>query len=147
MGELIAAFGIDWRLLVAQTVNFVILVGVLGYFVYGPVMKMLRERAAKIAEGLKDAEAAREAREAVLAERAGIVSEAHHEAEVIVARAEVEGKNERAIIVKNAQDRAEQLLRDAELEAKEAKRQALKESEAEIAKSAILAAEKILQKS
>lgn len=147
MGELIAAFGIDWKLLVAQSVNFVILVAVLGYFVYGPVMRILKERAERIAQGLKDAEAAKAAREATEAERGSIVAEAHHEAEVIVARAEAEGKSERTTIVKQAQDRAEQMLRDAELEAAEAKRQALKASEAEIAKSAILAAEKILQKS
>lgn len=145
MGELIAAFGIDWKLIVAQSVNFIILVAVLAYFVYGPVMRMLKERADKIAQGLKDAEAAGKAREAALAERSGIVAEAHHEAETIVARAQDSGKNERNTIVKTAQDRAAQIMKDAELEAEEAKRRAMKETEAEIARAAVLAAEKVLR--
>lgn len=147
MGDLVAAFGIDWHLLIAQSVNFVLLVAVLGYFVYGPVMKMLADRAHKIAQGLKDAEAAGKEREAVAAERGAIISEAQHEAEKIVARAQDEGKNERNAIVKSAQDRAAQVVKDADLAAEEAKRKALKESEAEVARAAVLAAEKILKNS
>lgn len=147
MGELITAFGIDWKLMIAQGVNFVILVVVLGYFVYGPVMRILAERAQKIAQGLKDAEAAGTEREAVAAERSGIIAEAHHEGEKIVARAQDEGKQERNTIVKSAQDRAAQIVRDADLAAEEAKRQALKASEAEVARAAVLAAEKILRNS
>ncbi len=145
MGELIAAFGIDWKLMIAQAVNFVILVVVLGYFVYGPVMRMLKDRAEKIASGLNAAEAALKDREAVGAERVVIISEAQHEAEKIVARAQDEGKNERASIVKSAQERAASVLKDAQLEAEEAQRAALKASEAEIARTAVLAAEKILK--
>ena len=147
MGDLVAAFGIDWHLLIAQSVNFVLLVAVLGYFVYGPMMRMLKERAEKIAQGLKDAEAARKEREAVSIERTGIISEAQHEAEKIVARGQEEGKAERNTIVKQAQDRAAQIVRDADLAAAEAERKALKDSEAEVARAAVLAAEKILRNS
>lgn len=147
MGDLVAAFGIDWKLMIAQAVNFVILVAVLGYFVYGPVMRMLAERAARVAQGLKDAEAAQKEREAVAAERSAIVAEAQHEAEKIVARGQDEGKHERNSIVKSAQDRAAQIVRDADLAAEEAKRKALKDSEADVARAAVLAAEKILRNS
>ncbi len=147
MGDLIHAFGIDWKLMIAQAVNFVILVVVLGYFVYGPVMRILKERVQKIAQGLTDAEAARVEREAVAAERSGIVAEAHHEGEKIVARAQDEGKHERNAIIKSAQDRATQIAKEAEHAAAEAQRQALKASESEVARLAILAAEKILRNS
>ena len=145
MGDLIHAFGIDWKLMLAQGVNFVILVAVLGYFVYGPVMRMLGERAQKIAQGLKDAEAAGKEREAVSAERQGLIAEAQHEAEKIVARGQDEGKTERNTIVKSAQDRAAQIVKDSELAAEEERRRMMKESEAEIARTAVLAAEKILR--
>ena len=147
MGDLIHAFGIDWKLLIAQSVNFVILVALLGYFVYGPVMRMLAERAQRIAQGLKDAEAAGEARAAVAAERTTIVAEAQHEAEKIVARGQDEGKGERNAIIKSAQDRAAQIVKDADLAAAEAQRQALKDAEADVARAAVLAAEKILRNS
>jgi F0F1-type ATP synthase membrane subunit b/b' len=56
MEEIIHAFGIDQRLIIIQIVNFAILAGALGYFLYTPVLRLLREREEKIAQGLKDAE-------------------------------------------------------------------------------------------
>ena len=38
MNELFAAFGIDWKLLLAQGVNFGIVLVALWYFLYRPVM-------------------------------------------------------------------------------------------------------------
>jgi F-type H+-transporting ATPase subunit b len=145
MGDLIHTFGVDWKLIIAQSINFAVVVLVLGYFVFGPVMRLLKERAEKIAQGLDDAKAAGREREAVGAERAGILQSAHHDAETIVARAEEEGKTERSALVKAAQERAAAVLRDAQLEAAETQRAALKASEAEIARTAVLAAEKILK--
>lgn len=147
MGDLVQVFGIDWKLMLAQAVNFAVLVAVLGYFVYGPVMRLLAERAKTIADGLTDAAVAKKEREAAAAERTGIVADARHEAETIVARAQDEGKSERTLIVKQAQDRAAQIVRDADLAAAEAQRKALKDSEAEVARAAVLAAEKILRNS
>lgn len=147
MEDLVHAFGIDWKLLLAQGVNFVILLAVLSYFLYGPLMRTLKDRADKIAKGLADADAATAERAQVAAEKSAVLAEANHQGELIVARAEEQGKHERAEIVKSAQARAEAVLKDAEAAGEEAKRRAMKESEAEIAKAAVLAAEKILQKS
>lgn len=145
MGALVAAFGIDWQLLLAQGVNFIVVLVVLTYFVYGPVMRSLKDRAAAIKRGIEDAAAAARDRETVKGERGAIISEAQHEAEMILARAEDEGKNERAEIVKNAQDRAASVLKDAQLEAAETMQKAMKAGEAEMARTAVLAAEKILR--
>lgn len=145
MGDLIHAFGIDWKLIVAQSVNFLVVIAILSYFVYGPVMRLLKERSEKIAQGLVDAAAARTERESAAGERTTLLTEAQHEAEKIVARAQDEGKNERTVLVKSAQDRAAQIVKDGELAAEEEKRRALKESEADIARAAVLAAEKILK--
>ena len=145
MDKVIAVFGIEWELLIAESVNFLILLAILTYFLYRPVMKVLADRAAAIKKGLADADAAAKALEVTEGARAGVIAEAHHEAEMIVARAEDEGKTERNSIVKSAQDRAEAVLKDAAQSAEEAKRRALKESEAEIARTAVLAAEKILR--
>lgn len=145
MGDLVHAFGIDWKLLIAQGVNFIILLVVLSYFLYGPLMRTLKERRELIAKGIADAEAASAERSQVATEKAGVLAEAHHQGSLIVARAEEEGKAERAEILRTAQARAESLLKDAAAEAEEAKRRALKESETEIARAAVLAAEKILR--
>lgn len=145
MDQLIAAFGIDWKLLVAQSVNFLVLVVLLTYFLYRPVLRMLADRAEHIATGVRNAELARAEREKIHDERSAVLGQAHHEAETIVARAEEEGKRERASILRQAQERAESIEKDAVLTAEETARRMHKEAEVELARAAVLAAEKILR--
>ena len=59
MDTLLGTFHIDWRLLVAQIINFAIVFAVLYRFVVKPLQKVMLERTAKIEQGLKDAENAR----------------------------------------------------------------------------------------
>src|SRR3972149_6324796 len=106
MEPLLSAFGVNWKLLLAQGINFALLLAILSYFLYKPVLRMIDERREKIAEGV---------------------------------RAEEKG----AEIVKSAEARAEGVLTDAATRAEEAKRQAMKESEKEITRAAMLAPEKI----
>ncbi|MES2014461.1 MAG: F0F1 ATP synthase subunit B [Patescibacteria group bacterium] len=146
MGELLTVFGIDWKMLVVETINFLVLLGGLSYFLYRPVMKMLRERAEKIAEGLKDAQAAKEAAADIESKRASVLAAAEHDAEGLLSRAVAEGKDERAKIVKTAQERSDTMLEDARAEAAELQRRALAESEKDVTRLAVLAAEKILRK-
>jgi len=52
--KLITALGLDYRILIAQFLNFAILLFVLWRFAYRPVFNILEERRAKIAKGLDD---------------------------------------------------------------------------------------------
>lgn len=56
--KLFGDFGVQPVLLLAQVVNFAILVFLLKLVLYKPVRKMLEERRARIAEGLSDAQKA-----------------------------------------------------------------------------------------
>ena len=58
MSSFISQFGIDWKLFLSQLVNFVLILIVLKFFVYNPVIKILKERNKKIKEGLDKAEEA-----------------------------------------------------------------------------------------
>jgi len=51
-------FGIDWKLFVSQLINFLLVLTVLTFFVYKPVVKIIKKRNAKIKEGLDKAEEA-----------------------------------------------------------------------------------------
>jgi F-type H+-transporting ATPase subunit b len=53
--ELLEKLGINWQLLLAQTVNFLIVVGVLGYFVYKPILHLLDSRTERIRKSVEDA--------------------------------------------------------------------------------------------
>jgi len=114
-GDIFTTLGIDWRLLILQIVAFVILVGLLGKFVYPWLMKNVDERQAKIEESVKAAEEAEKkaesAQEAIAkllkdarAEAKDIVTTAKDEAAAMVADAEGKAKNRADKIVKDAHD-------------------------------------------
>lgn len=145
MDQLISAFGIDWRLLVIQGINFALLLGILGYFVYRPLLKILDERRNKIAEGVRLAEAADRRLEEAKEKSEEIVGEAGRKAEDLVASARVRAEEKGTEIVKMAEGRADGILKDAAARGEEAKRQIVKQSEKEIVRAAMLAAEKILR--
>lgn len=145
MQEIISAFGIDSKLIVVQIVNFSLLLGLLWYFLYTPLLKLLSDRQEKIQKGVEDAEKAAQSREDASTEKKAVLSEAHKEAEAIDARAKTHADEKAAGIIAEAQDKAVGVVANATAKGEELKVQARKESEAEIAKLAILAAEKVLQ--
>lgn len=145
MDQLFAAFGIDWRLLLIQAVNFGALLALLTYFLYKPVMKLIDERRESIAEGVRTSEAASRRLDDAKAEGERMVGDAARQAEGLVATARARADERAAEIAKTAEERAAALLQDASARAEEAKRQALLESQKDIARAAMLAAEKILK--
>lgn len=53
--ELLTKLGINWQLLVAQVVNFLIVLSVLGYFLYRPILNLLDARTERIRKAMEDA--------------------------------------------------------------------------------------------
>ena len=145
MEPLLSAFGVNWKLLLAQGINFALLLAILSYFLYKPVLRMIDERREKIAEGVRTAERAARSLAEAQKKGDGIVGDASREAEALVKTARARAEEKGAEIVKSAEARAEGVLTDAATRAEEAKRQAIKESEKDIARAAMLAAEKILR--
>lgn len=54
----ITQLGIDWKLLLSQAVNFLLLLIILRLFVYKPILNILKKRQEKIEEGLAKAKEA-----------------------------------------------------------------------------------------
>lgn len=89
-GSIMEGLGIDWTLLVLQAVAFVVLVWLLGKFVYPVFFRIIDERQAKIDESLK---AANEAEKHAAAAESRIdqqLDEARKQARDIVATAKSE---------------------------------------------------------
>jgi F-type H+-transporting ATPase subunit b len=147
MESLLDAFGIDVKLLLAQLVNFGVLFVALTWLLYKPVMKTLDERAAKIAQGVEDAEIASEKALQADENAAKVVKGAETEAEGIVSSARDLAGTEKSRIMKEAEARAAQVAADAEARAAETAAKALRDSEKEVARLAVLAAEKVLRES
>jgi F-type H+-transporting ATPase subunit b len=145
MQALLDAFGISGSLLLAQAVNFGVLLVVLWYFLYKPVMKTISERQQKVAQGVLDAERAAEKLQTADSEAAKRVTEAELDADSIVSGAREAATAEKTRIVKEADARAAAIAADADARAKETAAKALRESEKEVARLAVLAAEKVIR--
>lgn len=128
--DILTSLGIDWTLLVLQLIAFLLLVWVLGKFVYPVFVRILDERQAKMDEGVKASEAAAKKAE---------------EAEANVAKALETARVEAADIVATAKAEAGQMVTDAETKAKSRADRVLAEAQEDIAKE-IEAAKKSLQK-
>jgi F-type H+-transporting ATPase subunit b len=138
------ALGIEWTLLLAQIVNFGILIILLRMFLYQPVLKMLNARKERIAQSMKDAErvsaAAREAEQ----EKSKVLEQARREAQEIRAQATRDAEK----IAQDVRGRAEQEATDIRMKAQaDAAKQvelALADANKQIAELAIMATEKLL---
>lgn len=127
--SLLSALGIDWKLLVVQAIAFLVLVWILGKFVYPAIIKSIDDRRTAIEAGLKEAKESHEALEKAEAKIEKILADARKEADDILARSHQEAATMVAEAEGKAKQRAEQIVEDAraQLDADVAKaRQALK---------------------
>jgi len=145
MNQLFDAFGVNVKLLLSQVVNFVILLTALTYFLYKPLMRSLDVRQKIVAKGVEDAERAAEKLASADAVATKRVTKAEEEGESIVLTAKEAAQTERVRLIREAKARAEALMVEADARAKENASKMLRESEKEIAKLAILAAEKTIR--
>jgi F-type H+-transporting ATPase subunit b len=145
MAELIATFGINWKIMLIQVVNFGVLLVALKHFVYGPVMAMLAKRKAAIEQGVQDAAHAADTLTRADGEGKAIVSQATRDADEIISRSKTRAEEVGQTIARSVEEKAATSLKDAEMRAKEIKERALHESKSEIAQAAMLVAEKLLR--
>lgn len=146
MSELFSAFGVNWKLLIAQAVNFGIVLVALRYFLYKPVLAMLEKRREEVAQGVLDAAKAKDMLASADGEAEKRVKTADKKADDIVTAAREAGNAEKARLLKEAEARAVAVTKDADARAAEVAARSARESEREVARLAILAAEKILAK-
>ncbi|HCC05209.1 TPA: ATP synthase F0 subunit B [Patescibacteria group bacterium] len=147
MEQLINTFGIDWKILIVQIVNFGILLGILSYVLYRPLVNLIESRRAQIIKGVADAERAESALRDVDSKKTDILANASLEAEKIVATARETGKVKEAELLKEGQQKYERMLVEASMKSEEIKRSALEESREEISRLIVLGIEKTLRNS
>jgi F-type H+-transporting ATPase subunit b len=111
--DIFTALGIDWRLLILQIVAFLILVALLGKFVYPLLMKSVDERQKNIEEAAKAAKHAQESAAESQAETAELLAQARKEASEIVATAKLEASTIASNSEEKARTTAEKIVADA----------------------------------
>lgn len=146
MEQIVSVFGINWKLLLIQGVNFGLLLLVLYKFLYKPVLHMVDTRRAKIENAIHDAEKAEAELGLAEAEKARILREATKKSDEFINAAKKRAETEEHTIMKDAHRKAVHLLNEAERRANREHDEMMEKAEREVARMAILSAEKILRK-
>ncbi|MDO8520636.1 MAG: F0F1 ATP synthase subunit B [bacterium] len=143
--EALLAFGVNWKLLLIQGLNFGLLLLVLYKFLYKPLFALLDKRQLAIEKGLKDAEAASHEKEKVMREKDAILASAREEGGRIADGIRKQATQVEKETLCGAQEKSMSLIAEARVKADAEREHLMRESEKDIARMAILAAEKILK--
>lgn len=142
--EVLHKLGIDWKLLIAQGVNFLILLYILKRFVYKPMLAFLDERAGKIESGLQNADAANKRLIEAEKEHKKLLADAQKEARSIVEEALAVAKRRDEEQLEKTKIEVAALLASGQKNIAEERERALREAKQELGALVIMAAEKLV---
>ena len=132
--------------LIAQIVNFLILVGILTKFAYKPLMKDLEDRQKKIADSIDSAERERQEAQQLKLNYQQQLSDARAEAQAIVEKAEKLAEETKEQILKEARLESARILKNVQSEVARERELALAQIKGEVVMLSMAAAAKIIDK-
>lgn len=112
-GNIATALGIDWRLLIMQIGAFLLLVWLLGKYVYPWLMKSVDTRQKNVEDAARSARIAKEAADRAKEDTEALLAQAKKEASAIVDTAKQEAANVVSASEQRARGIAEQITGDA----------------------------------
>src|SRR3989344_5665835 len=113
MAEFARQFGIDWRLLISQAVNFALVLVVLRMFVYKPVAAILRERRQRVQQGIAKAQEADLRLQQAQEMARGRLQEAEAEAMSLLRDTETKAKEREMVLLESSRRKGEVLMQEA----------------------------------
>lgn len=146
MEQILDVFGVNWKLLLIQAVNFGLLLAVLHRYLYKPVLAMVDTRRAKIENAIHNAEKAEAELGQAEAEKSRILREATQKGDLLIDAAKKHAETEEHTMIKDAQRKVVHMLNEAERRVARDHEEMVEKAEREVARMAVLAAEKVLRK-
>ena len=132
--------------IIAQILNFLILVVLLRAVAYKPVARLLQQRSDKIKGDLDKAEADRKAAEQTLEQYKVQLADAHKKAQDIVDKAAVTARQEHDAAVAETRKEIERMKQTAQAEIENERNRAFEEMKSQIVTLSMAAASKIVTK-
>ncbi len=111
---MLGQLGINWQLFLSQAVNFFLLLGILTFFLYKPLMKVLKERTQKIKEGLEKAEEADVRLKQVDEIAKEKIKQADQDSIAIIKKTEANAKVLAGELAKKSEERQKEILKQIE---------------------------------
>lgn len=130
--------------LIAQIINFLILVAILTKVAYKPLLQALADRQAKIADSLETAENEKQAAEKLRQEYLAQLSEARTQAQAIVDKAAKLAEQTKEEMLKEARAESARLVKATQEEIARERDRAIAELKGEVVTLAVAAASKII---
>jgi len=130
--------------IVIAAVNFLFFLVVIQQFAFGPVTQILARRRERIEQGLLDADAARKEREETALERNRVLSEARHQANEILDRAQKGAQEVRERDLAATREEIVRLRAQADAEIEADRQRTLVDVRGQIADLALSAAGRVL---
>ncbi len=144
MEALISTFHIDWKIILAQTVNFGVVFVVLYIYALKPLSKLMSERSEKIAKGIADAKENEALLSKTCMEYEEVLSKAKIEANKIFQEGKKEAEAKKVAMLEAARAEVAGIIDSGKktLEAEKAK--VLEDAKKEIVNLAMAATEKLV---
>ncbi len=144
MDSIISTFHIDWKIIIAQAINFAVVFVVLYLFALKPLGKLMAERTEKIAKGINDAKSNAVMLEKTKKEYEEIISRARAEANKVFQDGKKEAEIKKTLMLEDAKNQVALIIQNGKKTLEVEKVKTVEEARKEIVNLAMLAAEKIL---
>ena len=142
-----SGLGINAPTLIAQIVAFIILLLVMYFFAYKPVLKMLDERSRKIKDSMEEVQKVKDQAAQTEEEFKKKIEAASKEGQEVIARAMRTGEDARQRAQLEAKQEAQGLVEKARVEIERERNETIGELRQEFADLTVVAAEKVIGKS
>ncbi|MBI3120321.1 MAG: F0F1 ATP synthase subunit B [Candidatus Kerfeldbacteria bacterium] len=142
--ELLEKFGINFPVLIAQIINFLIVLFILYRFAYRPILKLLHDRTAKIEKSLKEVDEIHARLKSAGEEKDQVLTAARKEAQTILAEANRRASEQQEETLNQTKQKLADLTKKTEEELTRARRDMVQHAQEEMAKMVVQVSEKIL---
>ena len=146
MEGLITTFHIDWRLMLAQLINFGVVVFVVWHFFLRKLMKTMGDRSATIEQSLEQAKQIEAEVQRTQEQSDKTIVEAKRQAAAILHQADEQARTRQEKIAQETQDKVKTLVTQAKEQIEQQKHSMLEQVKEELADVVAQAAGKILAK-
>ncbi len=142
---MVEALGISLTEFIFYLINFLILVGALGKFLYKPFLELMDNRKQSIQDALDNAEMTNRRADEKMQNYNKRIARVEEEGREIIREAKQKADMQAAAIIEEANSKATDIILKAEQSIEREKEKAMEEMRQEIAALAILVAEKIVE--
>ena len=144
--KIISQFGIDYPLLIAQCINFIIVAAAIWFFAFKRILSTIKDREKQISDSLKNADLIKLELEESRQKQEATLSEASQEAKKTVSLAQEQAKSFLEAQKEEARQEAEAIISKAKAAMELERQNVLKDAKQEIASLVLLATSKVLDK-